>query len=261
MAKPSGSKKPECRANGVGAVGAQALGASIFDYIDRLQGLRGADAVIGAMTDQLRVFGVEYFTMFRPSRSAGELRDGILAEKQHVAWTRQFYARGFAENNPALTGALDENGPLFWSELVRLPDHGERMQPMLALARDFGLNEGICFSLRGCASHPAGAALFGSHIDASAEARIAIHAVTLFTYNRLARLGVMGGPDAVRLSTREVDCLAWVAKGKTDWEIGEILGIRASTVHSYIEGAKRKLGVVTRMQAVVGAIQHGCIVP
>ena len=30
---------------------------------------------------------------------------------------------------------------------------------------------------------------------------------------------------------REIECLQWVASGKTDWEIGRVLGIAAATAH------------------------------
>lgn len=53
-----------------------------------------------------------------------------------------------------------------------------------------------------------------------------------------------------RLSARERDCIAWVAEGKTDWEISQILSLSAATVHGYVESAKRKLGASNRPEAV-----------
>jgi DNA-binding CsgD family transcriptional regulator len=61
------------------------------------------------------------------------------------------------------------------------------------------------------------------------------------------------------LSERERECLSWVATGKSDWEIGEILSISEKTANAHIERAKTKLGVPTRMQAVVMALHAGAI--
>jgi len=47
---------------------------------------------------------------------------------------------------------------------------------------------------------------------------------------------------ASELSPRERQCLQWASKGKTDAEIGVILGISARTARFHIENAKRKLG-------------------
>src|SRR5690606_1372217 len=57
------------------------------------------------------------------------------------------------------------------------------------------------------------------------------------------------------LSRRERQCLELVAQGKSDWAIGQILRISEHTVHRYIENAKRRLGVATRVQAIMLALQ------
>jgi len=47
--------------------------------------------------------------------------------------------------------------------------------------------------------------------------------------------------------------------GKTDWAIGELLGISKATAHFHIEQAKRKLGVGSRTQAVALLLLHGVL--
>jgi len=53
------------------------------------------------------------------------------------------------------------------------------------------------------------------------------------------------------LTPRQRDCVVLVARGKSDWEIGRLLGISESTVHKHVEDAKRRYGVTTRIQLVV----------
>ena len=57
-----------------------------------------------------------------------------------------------------------------------------------------------------------------------------------------------------QLTPRQRDCVALVAQGKSDWEIGQVLGISESTVHKHIEDAKRRFGVSTRVQLVVRSL-------
>jgi DNA-binding CsgD family transcriptional regulator len=52
------------------------------------------------------------------------------------------------------------------------------------------------------------------------------------------------------LTERERDCLAFVAEGKTDWEIARLLGISEATTRFHLNNARRKLGAVNRAQAV-----------
>lgn len=58
------------------------------------------------------------------------------------------------------------------------------------------------------------------------------------------------------LTPRERECLVLVARGKSDWAIGRILGISERTVHNLVERAKRRLGVSGRTQAVVRALSE-----
>lgn len=52
------------------------------------------------------------------------------------------------------------------------------------------------------------------------------------------------------LTPREYECLRWVAAGKTDDEIAQILSITPHTVRFHVDNAKVKLNVATRVQAV-----------
>jgi len=68
---------------------------------------------------------------------------------------------------------------------------------------------------------------------------------------RVARSAIW--PKHVGLREREVETLTWAARGKTFWEIGEILGLSKRTVEFHLENARRKLGVATRTQALIKA--------
>ena len=63
----------------------------------------------------------------------------------------------------------------------------------------------------------------------------------------------------VSLTPREVDCLKWAARGKTDGEIAEILSIARWTVVTYLQNAKIKLGCANRTSAVAVAMSLGII--
>ena len=54
----------------------------------------------------------------------------------------------------------------------------------------------------------------------------------------------------VPLTTREREVLAWVARGKTNAEIAELLWLAPSTVRKHLENVYAKLGVSTRTAAV-----------
>jgi DNA-binding CsgD family transcriptional regulator len=82
--------------------------------------------------------------------------------------------------------------------------------------------------------------------------RAEIQMFALLAHQRCHELGNLAAPDDPRgiLSDRELECMRWVAEGKTDWEIGMILAISATTVKFHVNRARRKLGAATRPQAV-----------
>jgi LuxR family quorum sensing-dependent transcriptional regulator len=64
---------------------------------------------------------------------------------------------------------------------------------------------------------------------------------------------------APRLTRRELDCMAFVSDGKTDWEISVILSLSEATVRFHIDNARRKLGAVSRAQAAARLVRSGMI--
>lgn len=70
----------------------------------------------------------------------------------------------------------------------------------------------------------------------------------------------IGERDAiVSFTAREQECLSWAACGKSDIEIGIILGISYATVRFHLSNACKKIGGRTRGQAIARASQLGWI--
>jgi DNA-binding CsgD family transcriptional regulator len=69
---------------------------------------------------------------------------------------------------------------------------------------------------------------------------------------------VSDGPKfaARSLTPRERDVLDWVAAGKTNREVAEILGTSPRTVQKHLEHVFTKLGVETRTAAVMRALSR-----
>jgi DNA-binding CsgD family transcriptional regulator len=59
------------------------------------------------------------------------------------------------------------------------------------------------------------------------------------------------------LTAREREVLGWLTSGKTDKDIGDILGISPRTVHKHLQRVYEKLGVETRTAAVMRTMGMG----
>jgi DNA-binding NarL/FixJ family response regulator len=68
-------------------------------------------------------------------------------------------------------------------------------------------------------------------------------------------------PDdtAKRLTAREIEVLRLIAKGYKTPEVGQLLGISAHTVSSYVRDIYRKLGINSRAEATLEASRRGLV--
>jgi DNA-binding CsgD family transcriptional regulator len=130
----------------------------------------------------------------------------------------------------------------------------------LAKGRDHGLREGFTIPIR-MADEPD--ALFSvaraSDDEISGEDALAARLIGTIAFDRgraihgEERLSY----EPVPLSPRQIDCIALVGQGKSDWEAAKILGLSRDTVHEYVEGARRRYGVRRRTQLVLRAVRDG----
>jgi DNA-binding CsgD family transcriptional regulator len=61
------------------------------------------------------------------------------------------------------------------------------------------------------------------------------------------------------LTSRETECMKWVAAGKTSWEIALILGISPRTVDFHVQNTMSKLKANSRQQAIYNAMSLGIL--
>jgi DNA-binding NarL/FixJ family response regulator len=108
-------------------------------------------------------------------------------------------------------------------------------------------------------------AWMASHAAAPGQVCTRTHAGRTLTASRLEGVGLgetmwllavrdADSQPATRLATasltpRETEVLSWIAKGKTNRDVGEILGMSPRTVNKHLEHVFEKLGVETRAAA------------
>ena len=107
-----------------------------------------------------------------------------------------------------------------------------------------------------------------AHIRVGADSGLA-HAITGTAANVndvIQRQGLLLDKQAVALPprstkaqrSRETEVLSWLAKGKTNRDIGDILGLSQRTVNKHLEHVFEKLGVETRAAAVRWRVFEDC---
>jgi len=167
---------------------------------------------------------------------------------------------GHGPNNPLVQRALTRLEPLAVNEIWAAP-LSERQKRVLAfISMSLNVRDGFTIPIR-LDETLDGIVMFGGRKpDTSALVRSLLHLMAHCAFKRaqeLAQVPVHKKKGA--LTARELECLRWTARGKTDSEIGTILTISARTARFHIENAKRKFGVSTRIQAVAEALKQRAI--
>lgn len=236
------------------------FGIAAFEYIDQLSTLTDPDAIRSAFVAALGTLGISAFGLLEVAPDPESFGRSIIDDWESEGWKEHYIAERYSRYDPCVAEIVASREPFLWSEALARSRRDKIQRRIYHEAADFRLNEGICIPIHGPNHYRAFATLAGDQIDLSPGARAALHVMALYTHNRLVKLVRPTEPQTLHLTLRETDCLRWVANGKSDWEIGEILKISERTAHWYIECAKRKLGVATRIQAVVRAAAAGLIV-
>jgi LuxR family quorum sensing-dependent transcriptional regulator len=136
---------------------------------------------------------------------------------------------------------------------------GAKASRVIAEARDFGLNDGFAIPYLMLSGDVAGISLGGARVEMGEHGATILPVVACFALGRILQIRTRTTAHAAVVSPRERECLAWIAAGKTDWEISSILTIAEATVDKHVRRARAKLGAANRAQAVAEALRCGII--
>jgi LuxR family quorum sensing-dependent transcriptional regulator len=130
-----------------------------------------------------------------------------------------------------------------------------------AAVSDLNVRDVVAFSLIAPDGSLIGALLGGDKGYSASELRLILLVSTYAVGRAIQMLDSRPAPciGEVRLTSREIECLQWASRGKSEWEIGIILGISEHTSEKHLISARVKLGAANRVEAVAEAIRRGYI--
>lgn len=234
-----------------------ATSQAVFDLIDRFTAISTVpgvwDAYLAAAKHAGYRYGLAFFVDDDTPLSRRSFGNGM-----PDGWLDAYSAMACERIDPLMAMNRVSHTPFTW----RLDDW--KGSPSCSRWHDLNHEFGLCAGLL-IPDHSGGLfrsiGLVGTETDIHSHDRMALHLAGLELLHRMELLGVRPPTQDqdLHLSDRERECLQWVADGKTDWEIGQILSISDKTVNAYIERVKHKLGVQTRAQALVVGIRRRLI--
>lgn len=232
-----------------------------------LEFAQGADGITDARElnsrfgEVVRPFGVKYFSTIEMATPGQMLMPRVLTGEFDPSWTEHYAKQNFAAVDPVLGMLFETRKPFTWREAAAraTTDKGRRMFDEVREAT--GTDDALVVPIHDRAGSTAAVILSGAGADFLAPERPVLHLAAVYFSGVAYDLEAAAHPsEGCPLTPRQLECLRWAMDGKSDWAMGEILGISERTVHNHIEAAKRALDVGTRTQAFVTAWRRGWLV-
>jgi LuxR family transcriptional regulator/LuxR family quorum-sensing system transcriptional regulator CciR len=177
-----------------------------------------------------------------------------------AAWRETYLRDRLHLIDPLARRAAKLARPLFWSESRDVPDLTPDERRYLDRVSAEKLGEGLGIPVFGPAGRNGYVALgFGSPQRPEADEVLELQAAAQMGHLAYCRLLLKRLPRGVRLSAREREILRWVARGRTNNQIADVLSLSRNTVETYIRRCFEKLDVNDRVSAALRGIALGMI--
>ncbi len=221
----------------------------------------GAQSIATRLADICSAFEVEHACY-----AANTTIDGTLIgfATYPDAWRTHYVAQGFHEQDPTLTRAIHAVAPVDWSRLRGMPGYSRVFRD----AADFAIPEtGVSVPIRGAFGERGVLTLArgASERDWAAQKGAIMQQVQMVAaqlHDDVMRSGkVLQRIRQPHLSQREIEVLQWVAAGKSQQDVADILNLSNRTVEVHLRSTRAKLGALTTPQAVGRAIGMRLIYP
>lgn len=236
---------------------------SLHDFMTASTAAETVDRLYELFLQYLEPLGVAAvsYHVVRERFEALDFNDSLFLCTHASDWVARYEAEGYYADDPIMARAMRSPLPFHWFDV-------ETDTPLTPVQRRFfedlraqGFTDGLAVPVFG----PSGmTAFFGmgrkeGELDLDVvqvrEIQCACHQMHL----RVMELRQQSEGAPPLLSAREQEVMQWVARGKSNGVIAEILGVYPHTVDTVMRRAFTKLGASNRISAVLKAASAGLI--
>ena len=233
-------------------------------FISASRGCGSADDLRDLMEGVTAEMGFHSYALFQHIRSFSWGKKGHLAISNFApAWLEHFFEHKMAADDPVHLASYRTSVGFRFAEIPLLVRLTDRQREVMEAGRLAGITDGFCVPAH-IPGETNGTCTFVVHQGAPlpAENLPMAQLIGSFAYEAARRIQLAGQPIVKsrpprKLTSRQLECIVLIARGKTDWEIAQILGLREQTVTEHVNAARERCGVSRRTELVVHALYNG----
>ena len=231
-----------------------------LDFVDRLQSISNYDDICREIVTELEWFGFTCLTSWTMPGPGKDPLSGVLFNNRPQDYIDRYVEKNYLVRDPVITELRKTVSSYSWSDVRKRRELTKPETNIIDEAREFDVRDGFIVPIVTLSGSLSVFSLCGREPDLSQRARSALEIIGIYSHEALKRSLIQSQRDIhphTPLTPREREIMQWVAAGKTDSEIGDILSISTTTVTTHVENAKLKLDAFKRTYAIVQAIRLG----
>ncbi|MBK0327020.1 LuxR family transcriptional regulator [Rhodobacteraceae bacterium F11138] len=227
-----------------------------------LSSVQDVDQHADTFLDELcQLLGFDYASYAAANPISGDVRGYANYPEE---WKLHYTKRGFHHVDPTLYTSAKSIAPVDWGRF----EHDGKFNKVFRDAHDFGISDrGLTVPIRGpygdCGLLSVTRNCTLSEWDKLKKDVVGdLQISAVHIHDNVMQTGVLTKAlSTPALSSREKEILQWVAVGKSQQDIGDILSISHRTVEVHLRSGREKLGALSTPQAVGRAIGLNLIMP
>jgi DNA-binding CsgD family transcriptional regulator len=235
--------------------------ADLIDHFDLNAATRGEGGFTDILFQMRDKFGFDHVAYAGVNPIKGTTHGHMTYD---AAWSTHYVEKGYYRIDPTLTEARRSIAPVDWGRL----EHTQNFKTVFRDAHDFNISDtGLTIPVHGPYGDIGGLSLT-SNLPAADFKKLRdetisdLQSMAVYFHDLIIRSDplsrILNQPN---LSARETEILQWIAAGKSQQDIGDILSISHRTVEVHLRSARTKLAALTTPQAIGRAISLGLVYP
>jgi len=235
--------------------------SDLQDFVQQAQSLASAKDLHSLMESLIKELGFAHFALAHHVAILVPPSGIVRLHNYPDEWVETVVRRKYFAIDPVHIVSQRTAAGFHWSDFARFIPLSEPQSQMQSEARRAGLGNGFTVPINVPGEYTAS-------VSYAAKNGVKFPHDSLPIANFLGPIAfeaarrIVGGlsrspmkqPVQAQLTTRQLDCIALVAHGKSDVDIGTILDISPATVKFHVDSARERFDVSSRTQLVVRAL-------
>ena len=216
-----------------------------------------------ALAQVTREMGFSYFALSHHGDIRRARQPAIRLHNYPDDWADYYDDHRLGISDPVCRASHLTSVGFAWSELPNMLDLTAGDRAILRRAEARGISNGFTVPANVPGESNGSCSFAGPRGKPLREENLPLaQVIGAFGFEAARRLWRVRAPATgplPRVTERQRECILWMARGKSDWEISRILGIQHETVVRHLKQARERYGVGKRTMLAVQALFEGSI--